>query len=119
MGKKLTAALLLLPLAVFSEPLDVVKISEAMGHMIGKNLEALGLDFDLDAIVKGLKDESEGINSPLNEDECVQAIAALQEEKMLDTTEEELQNADAISNGDQINEDENHPFSTSDSSKYR
>ncbi len=110
--------LLSLPFLGFSEELDVSKISEAMGHMIGKNLDALGLDFDLDAIVKGLKEESEGKSSPLNEDECVQAIATLQEEKMTTTTEQQLENADAVSNGDLIN-DENNSFPASDSAKHR
>lgn len=103
---------------ICEEP-DVAKISEAMGHIIGKNLQSLGLDFDLDAIVKGLKEESEGISSPLNEDECVQAIATLQDEKISLSIDQELQNADAVSNGDQIQDDENHPFPASDSSKYR
>jgi hypothetical protein len=101
----------------FSETLDIAKVSEAMGHIIGKNLEDLGLDFDLEAVVKGLKEESEGKNSPLNEDECVQAIVLLQEKKMNSTTEEELQMIDVLSNGDQI--DENHSFPTSDSAKHR
>ncbi|MCC6127751.1 MAG: FKBP-type peptidyl-prolyl cis-trans isomerase [Chlamydiae bacterium] len=59
---------------------DVAKISEAMGHLIGKNLQALGLDLDLSAVVKGLQDGADGKHSPLSEDECVQAIAVLQEE---------------------------------------
>lgn len=94
---------LFLPLFGFSEELDVAKVSEAMGHIIGKNLETFGLDFDLDAIVRGLKEESEGKNSPLSEDECIQAIATLQEEKISLTAEQQLQTADAISNGDQVN----------------
>ena len=102
-----------------TETLDVTKISEAMGHMIGKNLEALGLDFDLDAIVKGLKEESQGIDSPMNEDECVQAIAVLQEEKMNTTIEQELEKADAISNGDQVNDHEDYSLPATDSTKYR
>lgn len=112
------AILLSLPLILTAEELDVSKVSEAMGHMIGKNLDALGLDFDLDAIVKGLKEEAEGKSSPMNEDECVQAIAILQEEKMERTVEEELKEADAISNGDQIKDDEDHPFSTTNSPKH-
>ena len=108
--------LFLLPLAAFAE--DVAKISEAMGHIIGKNLQLLGLDFDMDAIVKGLKEESEGKSSPLNEDECVQAIATLQEEKISTTANQELEMADAVSNGDQIH-DEDHSFPTPDSSKHR
>ena len=111
--------LLSLPLILgASEGLDVTKVSEAMGHMIAKNLDALGLEFDLDAIVKGLREESEGISSPMNEDDCVQAIVILQEEKMTATIEEELEKADAISNGDQITEYEDHPLPTADSAKH-
>ncbi len=112
--------LLFLALALFAdaaEP-DVAKISEAMGHIIGKNLDTLGLDFDLDAIVKGLKEESEGKVSPLNEEECVEAIAILQEEKMNTTTSNELETVDALSNGDLI-QDENHTIPATDPSKYR
>ncbi len=94
---------ILIPLVIFaSQKEDVAKISEAMGHIIGKNLDSLGLDLDLNAIVKGLQEESEGKTSPLNEDECVQAIALLQEEKMTTLSEQTLERADAISNGDQV-----------------
>lgn len=106
-----------LPFVGFAEELDVTKVSEAMGHMIGKNLESLGLDFNIDAIVKGMKEEAEGKNSPMNDDECVQAIAELQEEKMNTSSEQTLERADSISNGDQINE--NHPLPTTNSAKYR
>src|SRR3989344_1643767 len=95
--------LLSIPLIAFAtNELNVAQISEAMGHIIGKNLDELGLDFDLDAIVKGLKEESEGKMSPMNEDECIQAIALLQEEKMGAIAEEELKQIDAISNSDEL-----------------
>jgi peptidylprolyl isomerase len=111
--------LLSFSLSAFSEELDVAKVSEAMGHLIGKNLEALGLELDFDAIVKGLKEEQQGINSPLNEDECVQAIAHLQEEKMSSVTEQEFEKVDAVSNGDQVQENEDYPIPAADSAKYR
>ena len=105
---------------IFGAGPDVGKISEAMGHIIGKNLEQLGIDLDLEAIVKGLKEESEGKSSPLNDDECVQAIVNLQEEKVAATVDNELEKADSISNGDQIQDDnENHSLPTTDPSKYR
>ncbi len=107
-----------LTLAGFCTDLDVVKVSEAMGHIIGKNLQALGLDFDMAAIAKGLQEETEGKSSPLTEDECVQAIGALQEEKICSITENELKTVDEISNGDYI-QDENYSIPTPDSSKYR
>ncbi len=110
--------LVALALVGYTKEPDVAQISEAMGHIIGKNLETLGLDFDLEAIVKGLKEESEGKASPLNEEECVEAIAHLQEEKMGDAVDQELQTVDALSNGDQI-QDENHTLPAADSPKYR
>lgn len=61
---------------------NIAKISEAMGHLIGKNLEALGLELDIEALVKGLQDASEGKTSPMKEEECVEAIAVLQEEHL-------------------------------------
>jgi peptidylprolyl isomerase len=73
---------------------DIAKISEAMGHLIGKNLEALGLELDVQAIVKGLQDASEGKHPPMNEEECVQAIAILQEENFSVLAEQNRQEAD-------------------------
>ncbi len=75
---------------------DVAKISEAMGHMIGKNLQALGLDLDITAIVKGLKDAADGKSPPMNEDECVQAIASIQEESYSLAAEKNRKTADAF-----------------------
>jgi peptidylprolyl isomerase len=58
---------------------DILKLSEAFGHLIGKNIDTLGLKFDIDRIVKGLKDSSQGKESPMSEMECVQAISVAQE----------------------------------------
>jgi len=64
----------LTPLAV-----DVSKISEAFGHLIGKNLESIGFKFDMTQIIKGLEDAQSGKDSPMTEMECVQAITSIQE----------------------------------------
>lgn len=58
---------------------DVAKISEAFGHLIGKNIETIGVDLDLTYVIKGLQDAAKGIQSPLSEVECVQAISQAQE----------------------------------------
>lgn len=83
-------------LAAFADDADhdIAKISEAMGHLIGKNLQALGLELDVQAIVKGLKDAADGKSPPMNEDECVQAIATLQEESFSVAAEKNRQEAD-------------------------
>jgi peptidylprolyl isomerase len=61
---------------------DIEKLSEAMGHLIGKNLYSTGVPIDVDALVRGMKDGCKGNSSPLSEDECLQAIAALQEKTL-------------------------------------
>lgn len=112
--------LTLIPLAAFTESRkDVSEVSEAMGHQIRKHLDDLGLDFDIEALAKGLIDEERGLDSPMTEDECEKAILTLQEEKMQMTFESELEEADAISNGTQIENNENRPIPTTDSSKHR
>lgn len=61
-----------------SEP-DIGKVSEALGHLIGKNLLDLGVNLDIASVVKGLKDSSNGKASPLTETDCVNAISQAQE----------------------------------------
>ena len=62
-----------------AEEQSIEKISETMGHLIGKNLQSLGLPLNIDAIVKGMKDEASGKTAPLVEEEYESAIATLQE----------------------------------------
>lgn len=106
--------LVFLPLILFANE-DLVKVSEALGHMIGKNLESFGLDLDLEAVVKGLEDENEGIASPMTEEECTEAIVHLQDKKMAYTIESELIQTDCISNSIT---DENHPLSAPNPPEY-
>lgn len=61
------------------ESADIKKISEAFGHILGKNLETIGVQFDVTQIVKGLQDSLAGKNPPMTESECIQAITTAQE----------------------------------------
>jgi peptidylprolyl isomerase len=61
-----------------SKDVDTKKLSEAIGHIIGKNLEDLGFELDLKRIITGIKKGSHNKNSPMTEDECIQALAKLQ-----------------------------------------
>lgn len=79
-----------------STDFDIAQVSEAMGHLIGKNLQSLGLSVDINAVVKGIKDASLGKSSPLSEDECVQAIAVLQEENLSVISEKNLEEAETF-----------------------
>jgi peptidylprolyl isomerase len=69
---------------------EITKVSEAFGHLIGKNLESIGLELDIQAIVKGLKDSAAGKTSPMTENECIQAISAAQESVFIEMSEKNL-----------------------------
>lgn len=66
--------------------IDNEKLSEALGHMIGKNLQSLDIPIDLDAIAKGLQDQAAGLSSPMNEEDCVSTLIQLEEAKKLNET---------------------------------
>ncbi len=58
---------------------EITKISEAFGFLMGKNLESIGVKFDIQSVIKGLQNAAEGKTSPMTEMECIQAITAAQE----------------------------------------
>jgi peptidylprolyl isomerase len=58
---------------------NLSQVSEAFGHLIGKNLQTLGLEFDIIQVIKGIQDSIAGKDSPMSETECVQAISMIQE----------------------------------------
>src|SRR5271169_5681541 len=74
--------------------LDVAKVSEAFGHLIGKNLESMGVRFDIAKVIKGLQDASEGLTAPMTELECVQAITSVQEAAFKEISVENLKKAE-------------------------
>jgi peptidylprolyl isomerase len=75
---------------------DIAKISEAFGHLIGKNIESLGVNFDVDRVAQGLKDASEGKNSPMTEEECVKALTSVQEALFKKQAESNLASAETF-----------------------
>ncbi len=73
---------------------DVGKISKAFGHIIGQNLESLGLKFDLKQVIAGIEECIRGEPSPLSETECIQAISLMQENAFQAQCEENLKRAE-------------------------
>ncbi len=59
------------------------KTFEALGHMIGRNLQELSVPVDMEAVAKGLLEASRGQNPPLSEEECVAALASMEREQKL------------------------------------
>jgi len=76
--------------------IDINKISEAFGHLIGKNLENLGFEFDMKQVIQGLQDSLAGKTSPMNETECVQAISLVQEDAFQKLATKNLESANAF-----------------------
>jgi peptidylprolyl isomerase len=70
------------------KPIDMKKLSEAFGNFIGRNLQSPGLSFDLESIVKGIREGSTGKPSPLTEKEYEEMMTAVQEKafKEMSTT---------------------------------
>lgn len=58
---------------------DAKNLSIAFGHLISKTINDIGVSFNLDLVIQGLKEASEGLPSPLSESECMNAIS--QEQK--------------------------------------
>jgi peptidylprolyl isomerase len=75
---------------------QINKLSEAFGHIIGKNIENLGVHFDIAALIKGLQDETAGKESPMTEAECVEAITHAQEHAFKEQAIENMKKAAAF-----------------------
>ncbi len=73
---------------------NVSKISEAFGHLIGKNLDTLGVKLDIAQVIKGLEDAAAGKDSPMTDMECIQAIAVVQETNFKQQAIDNLKKAD-------------------------
>ena len=75
------------------QALDIDKVSQAFGHLIGNNLTSLGFDFDMDLVMQGIKESMAGTPSPLSETETVQAISLVQEDAFKKLSQKNLQEA--------------------------
>ncbi len=75
---------------------DVAKLSEALGHMIGKNLLEMGVNIDIAQVIKGLQENNRGTPSPLSESECLAAITSAQEEAFQEKAKINLEKAEGF-----------------------
>jgi peptidylprolyl isomerase len=62
-----------------NKQIDMKKLSEAFGNFIGRNLQSPGLSFDLESIIKGIREGAAGQPSPLTEKEYEEMMTAVQE----------------------------------------
>lgn len=57
---------------------DLLKMSEAFGHLIGKNLGDMNIAVDTEAFIKGLREAKEGKSCPMSEKEFEMAMTNAQ-----------------------------------------
>lgn len=84
------------PAASTGQTVEIPRLSEAFGHVIGKNLENIGVRFDMAQVIKGLQDAIAGKESPMSEMECIQAIASVQEKIFKEQCSENLKRAETF-----------------------
>lgn len=77
------------------EETDSSRLSEALGHLIARQLNQPGFTFNLDHVIQGMRDERSGKPSPMTEEEYEQEVCALQEQRFLQTAEQNLAVANA------------------------
>lgn len=76
-------------------PLDMKKISEAFGHFIGRHLKSPTVTFDLEYVIKGMREGVEGKPAPMSDKEYEQAMLTVQKNAHEKATKENLQAAES------------------------
>lgn len=79
-----------------SEKEEMTKLSEAFGHFIGRNLHTPGMNFDLEMIIKGMRDGSAGKPAPMSDQEYEMLLGKMQEKAFNELAATNLKNADAF-----------------------
>lgn len=74
-------------------PQEMSSISEAFGNFIGRNLKMPGVKFDLESVVKGMRNGVEGRPAPISDKEYEEKMLKLQKIAFTKLSEENLQKA--------------------------
>lgn len=79
--------------AATTQEIDMKKVSEAFGNFIGRNLNTSGVQFDLENVIKGIREGAAGKPSPLNDQEYEAMMLKVQEKAFSKLSEENLTKA--------------------------
>lgn len=74
-------------------PQDITKASEAFGHFIGRNLKAPGVNFDIESIIKGMREGAAGKPAPMSDKDYEELMAKIQEQAYTQLAAENLKKA--------------------------
>ncbi|KIA76823.1 Peptidyl-prolyl cis-trans isomerase Mip [Parachlamydia acanthamoebae] len=81
------------PAQAAPQEIDIMKLSEAFGNFIGRNLNAPGIKFDLESIIKGMRDGAANKPSPLTDQEYETMMTQLQAKAYTELASENLKAA--------------------------
>ena len=73
---------------------DIARLSEAFGHFIGRNLKSPGMNFDLESIIKGMREGAAGNPAPMSDQEYDAMMLKAQEAAFLQVSTQNLKNAE-------------------------
>jgi peptidylprolyl isomerase len=79
-----------------SEKEEMLKLSEAFGHFIGRNLHTPGMNFDLESIIKGMREGVAGKPAPMSDQDYEALLGKVQEKAFKEMSATNLKNADAF-----------------------
>lgn len=74
--------------------LDINKISQALGNFIGRNINTPGVNFDLESLIKGIREGAAGKPSPMSDEEYQKSIIELQQQALVAISSKNLEAAD-------------------------
>jgi len=81
-------------MAILKDRENTKKVSMAIGHMIAKNLNEMGVEFDLESVIQGMKDSNLGLDAPMSDQDCMTAITNEQKRKFDELAEKNLNQAE-------------------------
>lgn len=75
---------------------DILRVSEAFGHFIGRNIKSPGIQLDIDSIIKGMRDGAAGKPAPMNDKDYEALMMKVQESAFKKLSSENLSAANAF-----------------------
>lgn len=76
-----------------ADDINIEIVSEAFGHFIGRNLQSPGVQFDLESVVKGIRNGASGNPAPMSDQDYELAMTKLQERAYETLSKENLEAA--------------------------
>lgn len=74
-----------------SEKDQLLQLSEAFGHFIGRNLTNPGINFDLERMITGIRNGAEGKPAPMTDQEYEQLLAMFQAKSYFELADKNLE----------------------------